>query len=68
MIADEQDPKPKHNPGEFEFGEHAADAPHNPGEPEFGQEPGPAAPAAPPAPAADPPDQERADAESAKGA
>ncbi len=59
MTADEQDPKPKHNPGEFEFGEHAADAPHNPGEPEFGQEPGPDTPG---------PDQEEADAESAKGA
>ncbi len=57
MTADEQDPRPKHNPGEFEFGEHADEAPHNPGEPEFGKEPGP-----------DAPDQEQADAESAKGA
>jgi hypothetical protein len=62
MSPDPQEPKPQHNPGEFEFGPHADDAPHNPGEFEFGQEPGPAAPAA------DPPDQEQADAESAKGA
>ena len=56
MSADEHAPHPKHNPGEFEFGEHSDDAPHNPGEPEFG-EAGPQAP-----------DQEQADAESAKGA
>ena len=59
MSADEQGQRPKHNPGEFEFGEHAPDAPHNPGEPVFGEEP---------AHATDPPDQEQADAESAKGA
>jgi len=60
MSTDPQDPRPQHNPGEFEFGEHAADAPHNPGEPEFGQEPGPDAPAEA--------RQEHADAESAEGA
>ncbi len=27
--------KPKHNPGEPEFGEHDEDAPTNPGEPEY---------------------------------
>ena len=59
MTADEHDAHPKHNPGEFEFGEHADDAQHNPGEPVFGEEPGPDA---------QPPDQEEADAESAKGA
>jgi hypothetical protein len=60
MSPDEHDAHPKHNPGEFEFGEHAGEAPHNPGEPRFGEEAG--------APVADPPDQEEADAESAKGA
>ena len=60
MYTDPQDLRPKHNPGEFEFGEHAADAPHNPGEPEFGQEPGRNAPAEE--------RQEQADAESAEGA
>ncbi len=60
MSADEQGPHPQHTPGEFEFGEHSGQAPHNPGEPEFGKEAG--------APEADPPDQEEADAESAKGA
>jgi len=60
MSADEQAPQPRHNPGEFEFGEHAGDAPHNPGEPEFGSEPGPETPAEA--------RQEEADAESAEGA
>jgi hypothetical protein len=60
MSTDPQHSRPKHNPGEFEFGEHAADAPHNPGEPEFGQEPGPDAPEGD--------RQQQADAESAKGA
>ena len=57
MSPDPQEPKPQHNPGEFEFGPHADDAPHNPGEFEFGTEPGP-----------DPDEQEEADAESAQGA
>ncbi len=35
MTADEQDPRPKHNPGEPEFGAHAGEAEHNPGEFEF---------------------------------